>query len=367
VINNAVEALRVKVDKAVHLLAAELDNMSALTPAKRMLALDDLMGPGMMDGDRVKEFLTQCRKSRNRTAVTERIQKQCGSVYGAQMPFPIDTALKIHYQVCEANKCEPVVEGNVVRVYGAKYRMMMPVLDRLPGDVRYHDVVHNPEAPAAYSQANVLDINDGDFVFDAHHASTLKAKTANLTGKPVGYRVDLAKMERFITLTKTKFISSAMSLSTFVSKHDYDKACDILFPRNAPQPFPYVRLMKFGKLHNMEVHLVLSRQKGRPVRSVGQFKADVRNCFASVLLANKGIQYADAVGLRMIDSRSKICSRYWHTLLKALPIRWDHYFDNPPQGDTCIQGGGVGFVTHGSDGGAKVGGTWQDEVVEVYE
>jgi len=331
---------RCSLEVGVEQLIVTLTATAKLAPAAKLPAIEKIVGLGGVAGPAVVANLALLRASRNRSPVSQYTQKNVGSPICAQAPIFADTTMKAWLIKSEILRT-PLASPGLTRVYGVAYNHMGPALAGLTTDIAYHDKVVAKDSPQSFSVANIYDVNDGNVIVDDTMVTVLSPDDAKERSLVPGYSGDLLKLEKFIGLSNdTEVVVSKMSFATFANPTLVVAVLALLFPTKGTPPYHYVRLLKFGKLHNLEVYLFLSRQPKRPKVSQGRFATDIANCGACIALANHAITMAEKKGLRLV---SKNVAGLWAAVLRSLPIPWGHYFTGLPTLVKPIMGGGVAF------------------------
>lgn len=278
----------------------------------------------------VKASFAYCeamREARNRTDISQYSLKNVGSLQGSESVPSIDTLLK-GARIRECMDTLGFTNLDKKCMYGVAYGHMIEPLKR--GDIELQLFDRNPKKNSPYQ------MEEGN-IFLAKHTDALIIDDTN-TGKNMGEK-EMAKIAARLMLPsipktmsgdefKVMRFADVMGSCSIISKvtlGNVEKLVPILFPQKRPQPFSYVRLVKFGKLHNPEVFLILSNIQKLGVKNSVWFNGDAWTCASVSSMSNKIIQDLHKMGIGVGSLDRKVVSEVWRSIMKAMPRNWPWY------------------------------------------
>ncbi len=324
-----------------------MDRAYKMRDSERYKYLFDLGITG--NPEKTCDYLKACRSIRNRKNcphITQLIQKNAASAFGPDSVQFVDTALKganiLQYFLNEGG----TFDGKDFSLYGVAYNHMGPVVDRLLQGVsskRSYDLEAAKDSPEAFILGDILKWVPRtptplktEFVLDDTWLHAMAKPYIKANGIDMQL-VDLDKVQRFCA----KPVNTAVlkvSLKSLVS----NTIRNLLLPDppNTP-PYNYVRVMKFGKLHNDEVFLFLSNDadilENGYRRSRAQWDTDLVEVSQCIYMANKCLQTFDLQGVRFEPTMGAI--NFWYRFRKLMKNGMTWYNDVKFYGPNKLTGG----------------------------
>jgi len=228
---------------------------------KLQLVMNTLKLPASADS--AVTALDKARGSRNRTLVTQFIQKNVGGILAGDLMPSVETVRKAHsiVQFLRSNYPAGFEDGKEWNLYGVAYNHMARALDPVvKGKLRFFDVQKATNSLARFETRSILAAEGCDVLVDDSYADRA-IDSAEMTSADIGIvmRFDQAKMvvlSRLVNSGEVGIVVMKVNLSAFTTVY-LEATNAILFPEGKAV-CRHVRLYKFGKLHNAEVFLVLS-------------------------------------------------------------------------------------------------------------
>jgi hypothetical protein len=219
---------------------------------------------------------------------------------------------------------------------GVAYGHMIPPLKEKLGSLDTYDIKKATDSQIKFTEGNIVDIKAGRgvLVIDDSYTSkiTLKAK------EPFAM-THLVAIDTPLDVYKVQCFTRNCNEANIFSKIDIKHACsevmkNILFPSDGKQPFKYVRLLKFGKLHNGEVFLFLSNNydyknaKGESSIVTDKiFQWDVATIGDVMTMANMMVQLVHdnwALGASINVELKRLCMKL---MVSSMPMTHNWYVD----------------------------------------
>jgi len=298
--------------------------------------------------------LDKARGSRNRTLVTQFIQKNVGGILAGDLMPSIETVRKAHgiVQFLRSNYPVGFEEGKEWNLYGIAYNHMARALDPVvKGKLRFFDVQKATNSLARFETRSILAAEGCDVLIDDSYADrAIDAVEMTSADIDIVMRFDQAKMvvlSRLVNAGEVGVVVMKVNLSAFTTEY-LETTNTILFP-DGKAVCRHVRLYKFGKLHNAEVFLVLSNATTMSQNNVKApreiFKGDIQSISLVMNYINRTIMLADSRGLRLcapayvpgplnkdrkfppgIKPTHLVTPRsVWTKLLLLMPVNWPWY------------------------------------------
>jgi len=275
--------------------------------------------------------LDAARKIRNRpicAQVSQYIQKGVASIYAPNMMPMFDTHIKMKKIVEQLNALVPAQWDEYdVQVYGVAYDHMGNGIEGLDrhGKVTYYDIEKAKNANTVFEMGDVFNIRVGDrptVIID-------DTKTANVPAEqkyryPQVHNGSLFKLMCIIQ-ARPQIIATKMSLDAFLAE---ESMVNLL----ANTGYKFVSIAKYGKLHNEEVFVILSRFGPRVRNKLSMLRGDLKVIANAIQVANKIIMIADGRGV-VLDLKPSV----WRDVLGILPMNWTWY-KTPSTSDTSYKG-----------------------------
>jgi len=342
-IARAIDEIDADLEQSTAQYLKHLQHLSTLAEEDRLLNYKRLFGVSSDASDALRR-LKEARKIRNNTPTQQYVEKNVGSPGAAHLPQAFETTLKFH-NIHAYLKAESLLPTQMVPqphslFYGVAYMHGGKVVEEIVGgkkNVTLYDIGVAKDSTEALHYGNVFNIKaPGCYVFDdAETKKKLGSDKANvykLNNLDTG---DVAKLAAYCKGATSDerpiYVLSKVSLTLFEDERIRKVVKAILYPDDKAQPYTYVRLRKFGKLHNAECFLELSNHKNH----VGynstwkEVMGDVQSVSSMISVANLIVMLGQDLGVRLAApkcivkkdamSQSKEVTPWviWRTLLSA--------------------------------------------------
>jgi len=274
----------------------------------------------------VKKLTADRVDKRNKSMISQYVEKNVGSVGASEMPQMIDTVFKGKriLSVMEQLGVPLKDKDTVVHLYGVAYGHMEKVSSTYPCKFMYYDRKAAVRSSATMKYGNIWDF-DGEYLLDDSLPTDIEdAELAKLAGK--NYTATHAKVSKIIS-SRVKVAIIKLDMANLNSDARIAALTNMVYQSR----FGFSQIVKFGKVHNAEAFLILHAEKKRK----NALASDIKQVCMIMSVANIIITAAHERGVRLTKLMGIDLCSLWSNLIKAMPISWKWYLA-PVKG---IQGG----------------------------
>jgi len=273
------------------------------------------------------------REKRNRKEcpqISQYVQKNVASVYAPNMMPMFETHCKLKQVLKRLASFVPKEwEDYPVHVYGVAYDHMGSAIEVLPrhGKVQYFDILKQRQSNTVYTDGNVFDMVPGDgpcIVVDDTLVSSIPQERQMMY--PTEHNASLFKL-RIILSKSPAIVATKLSLSAFTNA---GAVAQLL----AGSGYRLVQVAKFGKLHNSEVFVVLSKYSAIARNRANVIMGDIDTISLCMQVANYVIMTANKRGVTC-----SLTPGMWRRIMCILPATYSWY--NVPTPETLKYSGGA--------------------------
>jgi len=272
--------------------------------------------------------LAKSRLKRNVSKIKQYVGKNLGGVKTSILPQKFDTVFKA-MNIFSALRTLGVKfdnPDNVLHMYGIAYDHFSTATDVLEimDTIEKLDAFRAKRSVAVFQTADVFDAS-GKRIIDDTLVRTIPDRLIKFKTQ---YKTpDHLKLQQLLTNNPGfEFVVSKIDLNNFAEPGQQIELMNILYGVNKNDPAAdYIKIVKFGKLHNSEAFLIAVNGVATKRKRYGGVMADLNDISQIMLAANDVIDYALLLSIR--PKKSKIMVE----IAGACASRWPWYMSEWPK------------------------------------